>query len=147
MLFYGQRYRIIKLDKTDGALDKTCGKRGGRPSFVFYSEDISGVSSKANKISYSPIIIAGSSSAGNPLPLHFQLKTHAQFDIGQKFSIDLFLYAKDIIGKFGWMDRRPFTCTWGVNKKAVMDAVEIDKYFVKSILLLFPDVEDVHKKM
>ena len=33
-----------------------------------------------------------------------------------------------------------------MNEKAGMDAVELDKYFVNSILTLFPDVEDVPKK-
>ena len=42
VLFDGQKDIIINLDETDGALDTTCGQRGGRPSFVFYSEDISG---------------------------------------------------------------------------------------------------------
>ena len=42
VFFDEQKDIIIKLDETDGALDNTCGKRGGRPSFVFYLEDISG---------------------------------------------------------------------------------------------------------
>ena len=100
MFFDGQKYRIINLDETDGSLDNTCGQRGGRPSFVFYSKEISGGASRANKTSYSLTIIAGLSSAGNPLLLHSQLKTHAQSDTGQKLSIDLFLHAKDVIGKF-----------------------------------------------
>ena len=89
VLFDGKKYRIINLDDTDGALNHTCGQRGGRPSFVFYSEEISGGSSRANKTSYSPTIISGSSSVGDPPPLNFQLKTHAQFDTGKKLSIDL----------------------------------------------------------
>ena len=70
MFFDGQKYRIINLDDSDGALNNTCGKRGGRPSFVFYSEEISGGASRANKTSYSPTIIAGSSSEGDPPPLN-----------------------------------------------------------------------------
>ena len=146
MFFDGQKDRIINVDETDGALDNTCGQRGGIPSFVFYSEDISGGESRANKTSYSPTIIAVSSSAGDPLPLHFQLKNHAQSDTGQKLSIDLFLHTKDVVGKLGWSDRRPFPCTWGMNEKAGMDSVELDKYFLNLILPLFPDVEDVPKK-
>ena len=42
VFFDGQKDRIINLDETDGALDNTCGQIGGRPSFVFYSEEISG---------------------------------------------------------------------------------------------------------
>ena len=59
MFFDGQKDRIINLDETYGDLDNTCGKRRGRPSFVFYSEDITGGSSRANKTFYSPKIIAG----------------------------------------------------------------------------------------
>ena len=59
VFFGGQKDRIINLDETDGALDNTYGQRGGRPSFIFYSEDISGGASRANKTSYSPTIIAG----------------------------------------------------------------------------------------
>ena len=33
-----------------------------------------------------------------------------------------------------------------MNEKAGMDTVELDKYFVNSILPLFTDVEDVPKK-
>ena len=83
VFFDGKKDRIINLDETDGALNNTCGQIGGRPSFVFYSEEISGGSSRENKTSYSPTIIAGSISAGDPLPLHFQLKNHAQYDTGQ----------------------------------------------------------------
>ena len=56
------------------------------------------------------------------------------------------MHAKDVVGKFGWTDRRQFPFTWGINERAGMDAVELDKYFVNSILPLFPDVEDVNKK-
>ena len=62
-------------------------------------------------------------------------------------SIDLFLHAKDVVGKFCWTDQRPFPCTWGINEKAGMDAVELDKYFINFILPLFPDVEDVPPQM
>ena len=130
----------------DGALNNTCGQKGGRPSFIFYSEDISGGSSRANNNSYSPTIIAGSRSAGDPLTLHFQIKIYANSNTVQKLSIDLFSHAKYVVGQFSWTDRRQFPCTWRMNKKAGMDAVELDKYFVNSILPLFPDVEDVPKK-
>ena len=37
--FDGHKDMIINLDETDGALNNEFGKRGGRPSFVFYSEE------------------------------------------------------------------------------------------------------------
>ena len=84
---------------------------------------------------------------GDPLPLHLQLKTHSHSGTGQNLSIDFFLHAKDVVGKFDWTDWIPFPCTWVINEKAGMDAVELDKYFVNSVLPLFPDVEDVPKKV
>ena len=146
VLFDGHKDRIINLGGIDGALDNTCGQIGGRPSFLFYSEEISGGASRANRTSYLPKIIAGSSSAGEHLPLHFQIKTHAKSDTSQKLSIDLFFHAKDVVDKFGWTDRILFPCTWGMNEKAGMDAVELDKYFVNSILPLFLYVADVPQK-
>ena len=65
---------------------------------------------------------------------------------GQNLITDFFLNAKDVVGKFGWTDWIPFPCTWGTNEKAGTDAVELDKYFINSILPLFPDVEDIPKK-
>ena len=35
VLFDVHKYRIINFDETDGSLNSTCGKRGGRPSFYF----------------------------------------------------------------------------------------------------------------
>ena len=83
---------------------------------------------------------------GNHLPLHFQLKTHAQFDTGQKLSIDFFSHTKDVVGNFGWTYWIPFPCTWSMNEKAGMGAVELEKYSINLILPLFPYVEDVPKK-
>jgi len=39
-----------------------------------------------------------------------------------------------------------FPCTWYMNKKAGMNAVKLEKYFIKLIFPLYPDVEDVAKK-
>jgi len=33
-----------------------------------------------------------------------------------------------------------------MNEKAGVNTVELEKYFIKAILLLYPDVEDVAKK-
>ena len=54
LLFDGQKDIIINLDETDGDLNTTRGQRGGRPSFVFYSEDISGGSSRTNNDLFQP---------------------------------------------------------------------------------------------
>ena len=71
IVFYdNQKDRILNLDETDGVLDNATDQRGGRPSFLFYSTDISGGAPRANKTHYSPTIITWSSAAGDPLPLH-----------------------------------------------------------------------------
>ena len=57
------------------------------------------------------------------------------------------MHAKAVVGKFYWTDQRPLLCTWGMNEKAGMDEVELYKYFVNLILPLFPDVEDIPKKV
>ena len=75
------------------------------------------------------------------------IKTHDQSDTGQKLRIDFFSYAEYFVGKFGWTDRRPFPCTQGMNEKAGMDVVYLDMYFVNLVLTLFPNVEDVPKKI
>ena len=146
VFFHGQTDRIINLDETDGSMDNTTGQRGGRPNFVFYSNNISGGASRANKTAYSPTIIAGSTASGDPLPLHFQLKTSAQTNDTQKLGIDFFKHAKDVYGKFGYKERRAFPCTWGMNEKAGMNSEELGKYFTNSILPLYPDVEDAPRK-
>ena len=142
VFFEGQTDRIINLDETDGSMDNTTGQRGGRPNFVFYSNIISGGASRANKTSYSPTLIAGSTASGDPLPLHFQLKTMAQTNATEKVHVDFFQYTKDTYGKFGHPTRRCFPCTWGMNEKAGMNGEELEKYFMNSIVPLYPDVED-----
>ena len=105
-------------------------KKRRETQFLFYPEDINGGSSRSNTSSYSQTIIAGSRSADDPLPLYAQIKTYAQSDTDQKSNIDFFSHAKYIVGKSGWTDWRPFLFTWGMNEKAGMDEVDLDKYFV-----------------
>ena len=119
-----------------------CGQCGGRPSIVFNSDGISGGSFRANKASYCSTIVVGPKVSGDPLPVHFQLKNLAQNKSRQNLGIIFFTHAKDFIGKFGWSSKQSFPCTWGLNEKAGMNAVELDKYFMNSILTCYPDVED-----
>jgi hypothetical protein len=88
VFFSGQRRRILNFDETDGTLDNSNGQRGGRPPVVFYSSDISGGATQANKSSYSPTIICGSNAAGEAIPPHFQLKTSAQTGDGKRINVD-----------------------------------------------------------
>jgi len=79
----------------------------------------------------------GSNTAGEALPPHFQLKTLAQQNDTQKMSMDWFVHAHDVVGKFGFDEERVLPTTFGLNKKG-----GLDKYIKKAILPLYPDVVD-----
>jgi hypothetical protein len=140
--FPGQTDRIGNIDETDGSLDDTTGQRGGRPPVAFYAPDVAGGGTAVNKSGYSATVICGSTASGDPFPAHFQLKTMAQTTEGQRLSVDWFQNTKSVIGKFGFTTRRPLPCTFGMNERAGMNAVELEKYMKNSILPLYPDIED-----
>ena len=142
VFFEGQKRRIINLDETDGSLDDTTGQRGGRPPMTFLAQDVSGGGTAVNKSGYSSTVICGSNAAGEPLPPHFQLKTTAQNELNQRIGVDWIANAKNVVAQFGFPVRCVLPCTFGMNEKAGMNAVELDKYFTGSILPLYPDVED-----
>ena len=140
--FPGQKHRIGNIDETDGSLDDTSHQRGGRPAVTFYSPDISGGGTAVNKSGYSSTIICGSNAAGDPFPPHFQLKTMAQTEEGQRLSVDWFTHAKDVIGTFGFPVRVTLPCTFGMNERGGMNSVELAKYMKSAVLPLYPDMED-----
>lgn len=57
-------------------------------------------------------------------------------------SVDWFANTKNVYGTFGYDERRSFPCTFGMNERAGMNAVELDKYLKNSILPLYPDIQD-----
>lgn len=146
VFFPGQTRRIINLDETDGSLDDTTGQRGGRPPMTFLAPEILGGGTAVNKSGYSSTVICGSNAAGEPLPPHFQLKSTAQTPENQRIGVEWILNTKDVVGQFGYNERRAHPCTFGMNEKAGMNAVELDKYFTGSILPLYPDIEDIALK-
>jgi hypothetical protein len=142
----GQLDRIVNFDETDGSIDETTGKRGGRPALTLYSREVTGGATAANKSSCSCTIIFGSSAAGEPLPPHFQLKSLAQSAELQRMSTSWFKNTHSILVKFGYKEKQERPCTFGMNEKAGMNSIELDKYIANSILPLFPDMEDVAGK-
>jgi len=74
MFFDDQKKRIVNLDETDGSLDNTKGKRGGRPPLVFCGKDMAGGSTAASKTSYTPTIICGSNAEGGAFLHTFNLR-------------------------------------------------------------------------
>jgi hypothetical protein len=147
LLFYpGQLQRIVNFDETDGSIDETTGKRGGRPPVTFYSHEVTGGATAVNKSAYSATIIFGSNAAGEPLPPHFQLKSTAQTAETQRMSTAWFRKTHNILVKYGFNEVQERPCTFGMNEKAGMNAVELNKYITNSILPLFPDLEDTPGK-
>jgi hypothetical protein len=112
---------------------------------VFQAPDIAGGGTAVltRMSGYSMTVICGSTAAaGDPFPAHFQLKTLAQTVEGQRLSLDWIGNSKRVIGKFGFLSRRSLPCTFGMNERAGMNAVELDKYMKNAILPLYPDTED-----
>ena len=109
---------------------------------VFCAPDIGGGGTQANKSSYSPTIICGSNSAGKALPPHFQLKSTAKTDARERFNMSFLQHPHNVNAQFGHTERKLLPCTLGMNDKAGMNAEELDKYFHKSILPLYPDTAD-----
>jgi len=120
IFFSGEKKRILNLDETDGSLDNTKGKRGGRPPLVFYARDMSDGSTAASKSGYSPTIICGSNALGEAIPPHFQLKTLAKSMAREHFSVEFIARCKDVWGVFGRDKRTLLPCTFGLNDKAGM---------------------------
>jgi hypothetical protein len=103
---------------------------------------IAGGGTQVNKSGYSSTIICGSNAAGEPFPPHFQLKTLAQTVEGQRIGIDWFANSKSVLAQHGHISPRELPCTFGMNEKAGMNAIELHKYIQNSILPLYPDIED-----
>jgi len=142
----GQKERILNVDETDGTLDDTKNQMGGRPPIVFTAPDVAGGSTSANKCGYKTTVICGSTAAGEPIPPHFQLKTDAKTNEGQRVSVEWFRYCPHIRGKFGHPQSKLFPVTFGMNEKGGMNAVELQKYMDVAIFPLFPDISDMPGK-
>lgn len=146
VFFAGQLRRILNMDETDGSIDDTTGQRGGRPPMTFHCPDVCGGATAVNKSGYSATIICGSNAEGEPLPAHFQLKSLAQTAERQRMSVDWFTHTKKVMGRFGHVSRRSLPCTFGMNEKAGMNAIELEKYMRNSIIPLYPDIADTPLK-
>ncbi len=142
----GQKERIINVDETDGTLDDTSGQAGGRPPVVFTAPDVPSGSTSVNKCSYKTTLIFGSTAAGEPIPLHFQFKTTAKTNEGQRISIDWFRVCPRVRGKFGHEVPKDFPVTFGMNEKGGMNSVELQKYMKTAIFPLYPDIADTPGK-
>jgi hypothetical protein len=143
VFFDGQLRCILNFDETDGSLDDTKHNKGGRPAMTFFSPTITGGGTSVNKSGYCLTVICGSNAASEPLPPHFQLKVLAQSAERERISANWILNSMRVVAQFGHSEANDFPCTFGMNEKGGMNAVELKKYMNGSILPLFPDIEDV----
>jgi len=146
VFFSGQTIRIINMDETDGSLDNTNGQRGGWKPMVFYAPNVGGGGTQANKSSYSSTIICGLNAEGKALPVYFRLKTSAKTQEREKFNLKFMEHARDVNCQFGHSQVKPFPCSFCLNDKAGMNAAKLEQYFYKTMLPLYPDLEDVPRK-
>jgi len=77
---------------------------------------------------------------------HFQLKSLAQEDATQRISVDWFIHAHNVYGKFGHTEEHVLPTTFGLNQKGGMNSIEVDECIKNAILPLYPDVADVSGK-
>jgi len=113
---------------------------------TFFAPKVAGGARAVNKSGHSSAIICGLNAAGEPFPPHFQLKSMAQTDEGQRMSVDWFANSKNMVAKFGHPSPQSLPCAFRMNEKAGMNSVELEKYMRCSILPLCPDVADVKGK-
>jgi len=146
VFFPGQKGRVVNMDETDGSLDNTNGKRGGRKPMVFYALDIGGGGNSSKRLIAQLLTICGSNAEGEALPVHFQLKTSAKSQDRERFNDEFVVHAQDVNVQFGHKEVRSFPCSLGLNDKAGMNAEELEKHFYKVTLPLYPDSEDVPRK-
>jgi hypothetical protein len=65
---------------------------------------------------------------------------------GQRLSIQFIGNCKCVKGKFGYERERTLDCTFGMNEKACMNSKELHKCFLKAVLPLYPDIQDIPRK-
>ena len=54
-------------------------------------------------------------------------------------TVNWFQNCVDVLVKFGQEENKPMPCTFGMNERASMNGVELEKYIKNSILPLYPD--------
>eukprot|EP00532_Pseudo-nitzschia_australis_P013819 CAMPEP_0168210622 /NCGR_PEP_ID=MMETSP0140_2-20121125/3272_1 /TAXON_ID=44445 /ORGANISM="Pseudo-nitzschia australis, Strain 10249 10 AB" /LENGTH=775 /DNA_ID=CAMNT_0008137243 /DNA_START=1493 /DNA_END=3820 /DNA_ORIENTATION=- len=138
---------ILNLDKSGLTLDQTGSLSGGRDSTRFRSADnaIAFGADRTNKSSCRLTIIAGSTAAGHPLPLHFQLMSVAE-DRNKRIENKFVRGISNVVGVYGEDKIVNNRISVNCNATAGMDTVEFKKYLSDSIVPLYPNASDVKGK-
>ena len=74
-----------------------------------------------SKSALTTTMISGSTTAGEPLPPHFQFQTSAQTDEAEGIWIEAMRYMLDVRGTFGHKSKQSFPISFGLNSKGGMD--------------------------
>ncbi len=69
--------RVVNVDETNALLDGSNTQAGGRPTMSFQDPHLPQIMKSVAKLSYECTAIFGSSTAGELVPVHFQLPTSA----------------------------------------------------------------------
>ncbi len=89
-------------------------------------------------------LITGSTAAGEAIPLHFQFSAASKSKKTQQVNVNSIAFFPNVKGKSGTSDLKEWPMTIGMNEKGGMDEVEFRQYFLNSLVLLFPDSDDVN---
>jgi len=108
-----------------------------------FAEILAAGSKAANKGAYSATLICGSTTAGDPLPPHFQLTSVVTGD-WQHINIDFIANDKIVKGHWGFPTDTTHPSTWGMNEKAERSRTR--EVYLHENLLLYPDLADYHGK-
>jgi hypothetical protein len=137
-----QLSRILNIDESCLSMDGSKGRRGGRPTAVFYSPILPQSGRPTGKSGLTTTLITGSTAAGEAIPPHFQFSTRAKTTDKMKLRMEMVTFMPDILGRFGCTEERNWPISFGVNAKGGMDEEEFEKYLLNSIFPLYPDVKN-----
>ncbi len=98
------------------------------------------------KSSITMTTMAGSTTTGEAIPLHFQFLTMAKNKETMRLQTDIQFFISCIWGTFEGSDEKDWPITFDMNAKGGMDDHEFEKYVTNLLVPLFPDSEDAPGK-
>jgi hypothetical protein len=119
--------RIVNVDETEVSLDGSKTNAGGRPAVFFHDPHFPLTQRSAAKSSLSCTGIFGSNTAGECVPIHWQLPTAATSEDCEKLWFDFLRHVSSTRGRFGCEEERVWPCTIGMNENCGMNDEEFDK--------------------
>ena len=146
MFVDGQAGRIANLDESALPLDNTTNSKGGRPAGGYYDARIAaGATNSAHKSSFCVTLVAGCFTE-EAFPLHFQLPSDAREE-NQGFGAEFIEDMLETHATYLFRERKPFSCTYGVNEKGGMDKQQFGEYLFKNFVpLVETDCADIPGK-